>query len=191
MADVKFAQSRDIAPSSAVVDLNATHLEIGAIARPHGVHGELKVRLHHAGSASLFSVQRLTLKPKGKAPQEFAVEAVRGNTKTPILALQGVDSCDAAEALRGWLIWVERAELEPLQDGEYYLVDLIGCQVVHLGQVIAKVSDVRPDPSVDTMILRMKDGRTAEVPIVDAWVGAVDLQQKTVQLLSQDGVIFE
>jgi len=192
MADVKSAQRQSDTSGAAVeLELNRTHLEIGAIARPHGVRGELKVRLHHEGSDALFSVTRLVLKAKGKAPQEFTVEAVRGNAKNPILALEGVDSCDLADALRGRVVWVERTQLEPLEDGEYYLVDLVGCQVVHLGQVIAKVTDVRPDPSVDTMILRMKDGRTAEVPIVDAWVGAVDLQEKTVQLLNEDGVIFE
>ncbi len=192
MAGVKSAERhRDASGAAVEQELGRTHLEIGAIARPHGVRGELKVRLHHEGSDALFSVTHVTLKAKGKAAQGFAVESVRGSAKGPILALQGIDTCELAEGLRGCLLWVERTQLEPLEEGEYYLVDLVGCQVVHLGQVIAKVSDVRPDPSVDTMVLRMKDGRTAEVPIVDAWVGAVDLQEKTVQLLSQDGVIFE
>lgn len=175
----------------AVEELKHTHLEIGVIARPHGVRGELKVRLHHEESEALFSVTQVTLAAKGRSPQPYAVESVRGSTKSPILALAGVDSRELADGLRGCSLLVERSQLAPLDEGEYYLVDLVGCQVVMSGQVIAKVSDVRPDPSVDTMILRMKDGRAAEVPIVEAWVGQVDLQQKTVELLSQDGVIFE
>jgi ribosomal 30S subunit maturation factor RimM len=49
---------------------------------------------------------------------------------------------------------------------------------------------VRPDPSVDTMILTMNDGSRAEVPIVDAWVGEVDTTDRTVKLLNDDGIIL-
>lgn len=172
-------------------ELSQTHLQIGVITRPHGVRGELKVRLHNEESDALLAVTTLLVKPQRGAPLSLAVEGVRGSSKGPIITLAGVVGRDAADALRGAELWVERASLEPLEEGEYYLVDLIGCQVVFAEQVIAQVTDVRPDPSVDTMLLRMKDGRSAEMPIVEAWVGQVDIAQKKIHLSSEDGIIFE
>lgn len=172
-------------------DLEATHLQVGVITRPHGIRGELKLHLHNEDSEALRCVSQVLVEPSHRHGETkvFAIESVRGGSKGPILALATVDTCDQAEKLRGAKLWISRNELEPLVSGEYYLVDLVGCDVVLDGQVIAQVKDVRPDPSVDTMILAMKDGTRAEVPIVDAWVGQVDIVARTVQLLNEDGII--
>lgn|SRR5690606_17576292 len=169
--------------------LEATHLQVGIITRPHGIRGELKLHLHNEESEALHQVSHVLVEPSRGEAKVFAIESVRGSSKGPILALATVDTCDQAEALRGAKLWISREELGPLVSGEYYLVDLVGCEVVLDGQVIAKVKEVRPDPSVDTMILTMKDGTHAEVPIVDAWVGKVDTAARTVLLLNEDGII--
>lgn len=170
-------------------DKSNTHLKIGAITRPHGVRGELKVRLFNEASSALWDVTHIVIEsPKGDA-RRCEVKSVRGSAKGPILDLEGVQGRDAADGLRGYTIWVERSALEPLAEGEYYLVDMIGCEVVLQGKPYAKVVDVRPDPSVDTMVILLQNGKQAEVPIVGAWVGGVDVRARQVQLLSEDGVI--
>lgn len=166
-----------------------THLQIGTIARPHGVRGEFKVRLHFEGSTALFESSHVVVVPGRGEARRYIVESVRGSNKGPILALEGIVGRDAADELRGAQVWVERAALAPLEDGEYYLVDLVGCAVFLDEAQIAVVKQVRPDPSVDTMILEMKDGSTAELPIVDAWLKSVDVEAKKVELDSLDGLI--
>lgn len=170
-------------------DKSTTHLKIGVVTRPHGVRGELKVRMFHEESEALQEVTHVVLEsPKGEA-NRYEIRSVRGNSKTPIVDLFGVEGRDGADALRGCSIWVERGALPPLETGEYYLVDLVGCDVYLNGIVYAKVTDVRPDPSVDTMVIRLESGKKADVPIVDAWVGNVDIEARRVELLSEDGVI--
>ncbi len=166
-----------------------THLRVGVITRPHGVRGELKVRLFNEQSAALSAVTHLVVVPESGEARRCEIESVRGNPKGLILALVEVTSKQEADAMRGAMLWVERTQLDPLEEGEYYLVDLVGCSVVLNGKSIAVVTDVRPDPSVDTMVLEMKDGSFAEVPIVDAWVGGVDVEGRVVELLSEDGII--
>jgi len=166
-----------------------THLQVGVITKPHGVRGEMKVRLYNEQSESLVGANHVVVQALNGQARLMEIESVRGNAKALILALAGVDTCDQAEAMRGSKLWVDRNTLDPLSPGEYYLVDLVGCSLLLDGQSIATVCDVRPDPSVDTMILTMADGSTAEVPIVDAWVGKVDMEGRTVQLLSEDGII--
>lgn len=147
------------------------------------------MRLFNEDSSALWDVTHIIVEsPKGDA-RRFLVKSVRGSAKGPILDLEGVVGRDAADGLRGYTIWVERLALEPLGEGEYYLVDMIGCEVLLEGKPYARVVDVRPDPSVDTMVLLLPSGKRAEVPIVAAWVGAVDVKARRVQLLSEDGVI--
>jgi 16S rRNA processing protein RimM len=174
---------------SIFVDKNKTHLEVGVISKPHGVRGELKVRLHNEDSTSLDEVTHVVVEPAKGEVVRYEVESVRGNSKGLILALRGVDTMELANDLRGAKIWVERAAVSALEPGEYYLVDLVGCQVELEGKPFAVVKSVRPDPTVDTMVIQLLDGSLADVPIVDAWVGQVDISAKKVQLLSTDGLI--
>ncbi len=172
-----------------VPDKTTTHLKIGAVTRPHGVRGELKVRIFNEDSDALGEVSHVILEsPKGQAAR-YEIRSVRGSAKGPIVDLAGVEGRDAADGLRGYTIWVERSALPRLEEGEYYLIDLVGCEVLLDGASYGTVVDVRPDPSVDPMVLRLENGKKAEVPIVDAWVGEVDIDARTVVLLSEDGVI--
>ncbi len=166
-----------------------THLWIGNVTRPHGVRGDMKVRLHFPESDALFQVNTVVLEPvKGEA-RLYDVEQCRGGGKAVILTLSGVDRIEDVEALRGAKIWVARVHLKPLEPGEYFLVDVIGSRVFLDEAVFAEVLHVRADPSVDTLVLRLNDGSEAEMPLVDAWVKAVDVKAKRVDLLSADGII--
>lgn len=164
-------------------------LWVGKIARPHGVHGELKVRLFFEESVALDSTERVTLRsPKG-ALRECAVEAVRGTRKAPILALVEVRSREDAEALRDYDVLVERSALPPLEPGEYYLADVVGCDVFVSDRRIARVVAVRPDPSVDTLVLEDEAGKRFEQPLLDHFVARVDVGGRRVELASEDGLI--
>ncbi len=176
-------------PADSSPSKNETHLLVGVITRPHGVRGELKLRLFNEESSALDQATHVVVEPERGETRLSEIESVRGNVRGLILALSDVNSREEAEAMRGAKLWVARSTLEPLEPGQYYLVDMIGCAVRLRDDVIAVVKDVRPDPSVDTMVLQMNDGSIAEVPIVDAWVGEVDVQARTVELLSEDGII--
>jgi 16S rRNA processing protein RimM len=171
------------------VDRNSTHLQVGIITRPHGVRGELKVRLHNEDSTSLPQVTHLVVEDTKGVATRYEIESLRGSNKGPILALAGVHGMEAADALRGAKIWIERTAIEALSPGEYYLVDLIGCTVRFEGKPFARVTEVRADPSVDTMVLALEAGGVSELAIVDAWVGEVSIENRTVELLSLDGLI--
>lgn len=164
-------------------------LQVGRITRPHGVRGELKVHLHFEGSESLWEVDEVIIeRPSGKR-QTMKVEAVRGTSKIPILVLEAVTTREGAEELRDSLVWVDRAHLAPLEPGEYYLVDLVGCDVFLAGEKLGKITQVRPDMTIDTLVIELLDGSVAEQPLLDAWVGPVDIASRRVELLSDDGLI--
>jgi 16S rRNA processing protein RimM len=164
-------------------------VEIGRLTRPHGVRGEVRVHLHFAGSETLEHVDSVTLVRGGVTLGERRVLSARRADKAALLRLEGVADRDAAETLRGAGVCVPRAALPPLDDGEYYLSDLVGARVVAPGGPVGEVVEVRVHPSVDSLIVRTPDGRLLEQAITEPWVARVDVKERLVELSSTDGLI--
>jgi len=165
-------------------------LELGVITKPHGVRGELKVQLHWSESTVLSDLETvLVARAKGREP--FVVESVRRSSKGALLKLRGVDSRDQAEAFRGARLYAERSRLPPLEDDEYYLIDLLGFEVKSPARTLGKVVDVRAHSTLDTLIVKDSEGRTFEQPLDDSWVEEVRFPERLVLLRSEDGLLEE
>ncbi len=164
-------------------------IEIGTITKPHGLRGELKFHPFFEESRALFAVRDVVLRAANGSSRPARVEAVRGTSKEPILQLEGVNGRDQAEALRGLIVLAPREQLPALEPGEYYLVDVVGCRVELGGTALGRVIEVRPDPSVDTLVIERPDGSLVEQPLLDSWVQRVDIEARLVELSSDDGLI--
>jgi 16S rRNA processing protein RimM len=164
-------------------------LELGAIVKPHGVRGELKVQLHWPQSTTLFELAEVLVTPSSGAARSFRVELARPSPKGALLRLEGVDSREAAEALRGAKLSARRADLPALQDGEYYLADLIGCEVKSPGRTLGRVVEIQTHPTLDSIVILGESGDTYQQPLNDAWVDEVRLAERLIVLVSEDGLI--
>jgi 16S rRNA processing protein RimM len=144
-------------------------VEIGAVARAHGVRGELRVVLHNPSSTALD--EALVLFVGGR---ELAVESSRPTTGAWLVRVAGVDDRDQADALRGQPVAVARDQLA-LEDDEVLLVDLVGCRVelpdgTPWGEIVA----IEPGPQ-DRLIVRQGDVER-QLPVVDEIIVEVDLE---------------
>ena len=164
-------------------------IEIGRVIKPHGLTGEVKVRLHWRESQALFDAESLRVCRYGAADVELTIDAVRATPEGPILKLAGIDDRDAAEALRGARLHVSRGGLPPLEPGEYYLSDLIGWAVLGPDGAIGEVLEVVTHPSVDSIVIRLADGSTAEQPMVEQWIDHVDVDARRIVLRTTDALI--
>ena len=164
-------------------------LEIGRIGAPHGLTGEVRVTLHFAGSEVFDHVESVVL-VTATGERELAVHAARPHGPGVLLHLEGVTDRDAAALLRGSRVEVERSVLPPLAPGEYYLVDLIGANVVGPDGPVGRVTGIAAHPSVSCIELLLTDGRKAEQVLSAPWVTRVDVDAGTVELSSLDGLVI-
>ena len=88
--------------------------------------------------------------------------------------LEGVSDRTAAEALRGEAITVPRAVLGTLDEGEFLVDDLVGCEVVDGERPVGRVLDVLLLPSADTLEVERPGGEPLLVPLVGDAVRSVD-----------------
>jgi 16S rRNA processing protein RimM len=142
-------------------------LEVGYVARAHGVRGELRVHLHAAASTTLFDVERVWI-----GGREMAIAHARPTNAAILLTVEGIEDRDAAEALRGQTVEVER-DAVPLAEGEFFLADLPGYEVVtQAGEAWGRVASVLPGAQ-DLIIIR-DDTVERMLPVVPEFIVSVD-----------------
>ncbi|MBL8922808.1 MAG: 16S rRNA processing protein RimM [Myxococcaceae bacterium] len=158
-------------------------LQVGYIARAHGLRGELGVRTFDSASTALGEVDRVQLTTKTGVVSLFALETLRDGPKGDLLmTLAGVRSREAADALVGSTVAVHRAELEPPDDGEVFQGDLIGLEAkTPDGRRLGVVSEVWSSGPVPNLVV--KDGDAEQmIPFADDFVVKIDLEARTILL---------
>ena len=161
-------------------------VEIGVVGRPHGVQGALHVFLHNPASEILNMVGEVRLAASGAATgSSYRVLAVHRAGKHCILALEGVDSREQAEALNGTRVLVPRSALPHLGAGEYYVHDLIGLEVRSKGRVVGTVFSSRAQHGIEVLTVR-GDAHDVEIPLVDDFIVVIDLPAARIEVKDID-----
>ncbi|MHB8764518.1 MAG: ribosome maturation factor RimM [Deferrisomatales bacterium] len=150
------------------------YVAAGRVGRPHGLRGEVRVDTAGALPRGLEGYTRFYL-GRGDERQAVDVEWSRPAGRHLAVKFAGVDTPEAARALTHATLYVERSELPPLGDGEYYHVDLLGCRVVDAeGRDLGRVADVVTTGAHDVLVVESA-GREWLVPLVSEHVPAMDL----------------
>ncbi len=152
------------AASSSASDFAELHLALGYVAGAHGVRGALKIKLFNPESDSLGAGVRVLLCQRGGGdPQPYEVERAtpKPGSELARLWLAGVDTREAAEALRGRELWIARADLPALDEDEFYLADLIGREVVRKGpddsfESLGTIAGVTSNTAQDLFEVRLR-----------------------------------
>ncbi len=169
-----------------------TWVPLAEVARPHGVRGELRLKLFNKDSDVLLHQEEVLVRLKDGVEQEVSIDRARRADQAILMKLHSVDSRDRADELRGALVCVRRADFPAPEDGEFYACDVLGAQVVHQGAPLGTVRDLKSYPTVDVLVVRAEDGgKDYEVPLVDAIVETMDLPGETITLKTLEGVLRE
>ena len=143
---------------------------LAAVAGAHGVRGEVRLKLFTDSAAGLASYRRVYI---GGADRQFT--DVREGGKTAVARIKGISDRSAAEALRGQLVEVDRADLPPLEQGEYYHADLLGLPCVDAdGEPVGAVAAIENFGAGDLLEIELPDGKRSLIPFRD---GVADLAE--------------
>jgi 16S rRNA processing protein RimM len=164
---------------------------VARIGRAHGLDGSFAVRSLTPGNEpeSLNSIERVWLRPPGAesaAPDSpwFETRVITRRSGTPLrLRLHGIDDRQQARALVHWELWVARDDFPQPDEGEFYVIDLIGAEVFDAqGQSIGTVIQVWQGPAHDNLVVMDLEGDELQIPLVEAHVDEIDLEAKRVTL---------
>jgi 16S rRNA processing protein RimM len=159
-----------------------THLEVGYVRAAHGLNGEVVVRTHDPASSVLDEVDRVWAHPRTGPDRELKIEDVRTAPKNDLLvAFEGVETRQHAEALVGATIAAFREDLEEPAVGEYFQGDLVGLEAVDPnGAPLGTVAEIWNSGPVPNLVIRGGPRGEIMVPFVDEFVPEVDMERRRV-----------
>jgi 16S rRNA processing protein RimM len=167
------------------------HLAVGQIVGAHGLYGELRVEAY-SDYPERFAPGKVLL--LGEALEPVTVTTMRPHKTNLLVRLQEVDDRNEAEEVRGLWLYVPEAEAAALEEGEFWIHDIIGLRVVTVdGVEIGKITDVMATGSNDVYVVRARPeingGRDVLLPAIADVVQSVDLAQKTMVIHLLEGLI--
>ncbi len=150
------------------------YLLCGKIINTHGVRGVLKVENLCDSPAAFASLPNVYTRTKSGDMQAYPVIASSAHGRFLLVTLKGVDSLELAIPMKGTEIFAKREDI-PLEDGGYFLADLIGLPVidVHEGTVYGRIKAVDEAPSSLLYVIETEKGDVL-FPAVSAFVKKVD-----------------
>jgi 16S rRNA processing protein RimM len=165
----------------------SSNLQIGAIVGPQGIKGQFKVKPFTATPQALSAYGPVRLDDG----RQMQLQVMSVNAKgCAIVRAKGVDTREAAEALRGVTLHVARDRLPDLDDGEIYHADLLGMEVADQnGQWLGKLIAIHDFGAGEIAELGGGSGPTIMVPFGGDRLLAVDMKAKTIDLSVLPGLL--
>ena len=148
---------------------------LGAITGAHGVRGLVRIKSFTETPEDLTAYGPLW----DEAGRRRFDVTVKSQAKGALIAaIAGVDDRDAAEALKGTRLYVDRTALPPTEEEEYYHADLIGLSAEDRdGKAIGRVTGVQNYGAGDILEIERPDGTELLLPFTKAAVPEVDLAE--------------
>lgn len=164
-------------------------VHIGHCTAPHGIRGEFSFVLYNQEDSVLEEGMTITLFPKtaeSSVPQdgkEFKIQSIRFGNKV-ITVLEGVDNRNIVEAMIPFDIYLDRNVFPELEDGEFYINDLLGLEVFNFytKEKIGRVMDFYDNGA--QVVLKIKTEKNIfDVLFIENFVPVVDLNLERIEII--------
>jgi 16S rRNA processing protein RimM len=161
---------------------------VGTIVKAIGVAGEVVVQPMTDFPARFRKLRLLWLGRDSGSVSEARVEKAAVSPRGIRLKLKGVDDRNAAERMRGNLLFVDEAHRAKLPEGQYFVHDVLGLAVREEGGAdLGTVADVLRYPASDVYVVRGDRGEIL-IPAVKEFVQSVDLGSRTMTVRLIEGM---
>ncbi len=167
-------------------DIVSVPVVVARIGKPHGLRGEVTVRLHTDDPERRLAVGAVLATEADAAsgvPRELTVRSTRVHRGIWLVAFDEVPDRTGAEGLRGTRLLLDDDAAAPVEEDEdvFGEEDLVGLSVLDPGGArIGAVTGLETGPAQDRIVVRLTDGREGRVPFVRALVPSIDLEAGTV-----------
>ena len=161
------------------------------IGSPFGLTGRLKIESLSGEADHLLGLKKVILRlrtDRKKQPEEEFTEKeliIEEFFTSPLsVKFAGIDNPDAARILRGAEIIVSREQAAPLREGEFYIEDLRGLDVMVEGKIAGTIGDVMEGGGGFLAEILLLSGEKRLVPFRNEFFGPVDPAAGRVELLT-------
>lgn len=163
-------------------------LRVGVIANTHGVHGEVKV-YPTTDDVTRFKKLKEVILDTGKEQRTLEIASVKFFKNMAILKFKGIDNINDIEKYKGKDLLVTREHAVPLKKDEYFICDLIGCQVVtEDGAEVGELTEVLQTAANDVFVVEGTEKKEILIPYINDCVKEVSIEEKKVTVTLLPGM---
>ena len=165
------------------------YLRVGVISSTHGIRGEVKV-FPTTDDVNRFKQLKGVILDTGKEYIDLEVQNVKFFKNMAIVKFKGIDDINDIEKYKGKDLLVTRENALPLEEGEYYVFDVLGSKVVtEEGTEIGELKEILATGANDVYVVKTAQGKEILIPSIPQCILDVNIEEKVVTVHLLDGMM--
>ena len=164
-------------------------LEVGQIVNTFGIKGFVKIYPYVDDIKIFDSLKKVYIKSK-KQETELEIEEIKYHKNMVLAKFKQIETPEQAEKLRQSYVEIDRKDAPKLEEGQYFIVDLLGLEVYQdTGEKLGILEDIFNTGSNDIYVVKNEIGKQILLPYIDEVVKDIDLKKGVITVHLIDGLI--
>ena len=157
------------------------YLEIGQIVNTFGIKGMVKVKPFTQNTKKRFdNLKKVYIKSKNER-NEYEIEEVKYHKEMVLIKFKGIETIEEAEKFRNSYLLINREDEEPLEEGTYYIVDMLGLEVyTDENEKLGVLDDIFNSGSSDIYVVKNELGKQILLPAIKEVIKNIDMENKKI-----------
>ena len=154
------------------------YLEIGQIVNTFGIKGMVKVKPFTDDITRFDRLKKVYIENRTRK-KEYEIEEIKYHKDMVLIKFKGIENPEQANLLRDMYLLVDREEEQPLEEGTYYIVDMIGLDVyTEEGELLGKLEDIFNTGSNDIYVVKDELGKQILLPAISDVIKQIDMENR-------------
>lgn len=164
-------------------------LEVGQIVNTFGIKGFVKIYPYVDDITRFDNLKKVHIKSK-KEEKELQIEEVKYQKNMVLVKFKGIETVENAEKLRNSFVEIDRADAIPLEEGQYFIADLLGLDVfLDTGEKLGVLEDIYNTGSSDIYVVKNELGKQFLLPYIDEVIKQINLEEGKIIVHIIEGLI--
>jgi len=162
--------------------------ELGYVIKPHGLNGAVDIFLDTDFPGDYKNLESVFVHI-GQKLVPFFIQTIRINEKKALVQLEGIESIEQAEELKGSKLFLPETMLPELEDKDFYFHDLLGFEVTDVHHGILGIVERFYDYPGQTLLAINHKGKEVLIPVNDDIILNLDKKKKAIEVDLPDGLL--
>lgn len=162
-------------------------LEVGQIVNTFGIKGYVKIYPYVNDISRFDNLKNVYIKDQEK---KLEIEDIKYQKDMVLAKFKGIETKDKAQSLRNSYIEIDRKDSIPLEEGEYFIADLLELPVyLDTGEKLGILEDIYNYGSNDIYVVKNELGKQFLLPYIDEVIKKIDLENGKITVHLIKGLI--
>ena len=164
-------------------------LEVGQIVNTFGIKGFVKIYPYVNDIKRFDNLKTVYVKIKNEQ-KILEIEEVKYQKNMVLAKFKGIETVEEANKLRNSYVEIDRKDAIPLEEGEYFIADLLGLDVyIDTGEKLGVLEDIYNTGSSDIYVVKNELGKQFLLPYIDEVIKKIDLENGKIIVHLIEGLI--